>query len=78
LAICKEILAFNRGKFQSIPIASENNTVQLNYEMLNAHSREEKNALKEELDKDLNMLLNHSEQLKRDAESAKSVNELLS
>jgi len=30
LAICKEILAFDRGKFKTVPFASENNTVELN------------------------------------------------
>jgi len=77
LALCKEILAFNRGKYKSIPFASENNTVELNYEMFDSQAREEKSALREELENDLDILLNHTKILERDANSAEFVNKAL-
>jgi len=78
LAVCKEILAFNRGKYKSIPFASENNTIELNYEMLDSQARESKKSLMEELNTDLDDLFNPAKILERDAQSAEFANKILS
>lgn len=78
LAICKEILSFNRGKYRSIPFASENNTIELNYEMLDSQAREEKRMLLEELTNDLEEILNPAKQLERKAQEAEYANKIKS
>lgn len=73
LAICKEILAFNRGKFKEIPFASENNMVQLNWDMLSSQAKEEQKQLKDLLREDLKDIMNNAELLKRDADALEQV-----
>lgn len=54
LAICKSILALNRGKFQTLPIPGESAT--LNHAELAAQAKEEMKNLKDELKKELEEL----------------------
>jgi hypothetical protein len=77
LSLCKEILGFNRGKFITIPFAGENNTAELDYKMFIEQATTEKEQLRVQLREDLDRILNHTELLKRDAESAKYLNEQL-
>lgn len=75
LAICKEMLANIRGKFQSLPIP--NGTVNLNAESLLAQAKEEKEILKKELMDTLNELT-YSKISELEASMAENVNRTLS
>jgi len=77
LSLCKEILGFNRGKFTSIPFADDNNMVALDYKQFVDQAATEKEQLRVQLREDLDRILNHTELLKRDAESAEYLNKSL-
>ena len=78
LSLCKEILGFNRGKFTNIPFANENGQLELNYATFIEQGAAEKEQLRVQLREDLDRILNHTEILKRDAESAEYLNKQLS
>ena len=69
LALCKEMLAQIRGKIQSIPIP--NGSVTLNAAELLNQSREEKTALKQELQTLLDQMV-YTEVAKQEAEAAEA------
>src|SRR5574344_53897 len=75
LAICKEILAYVRGKYQTVPIPDSQAT--LNQQDLLADARSEKENLLKELNDMLNVA-SRQEQLKLKAEEANSLKTVLS
>lgn len=75
LALCKEILAFNRGKFQQIPFASENNSVNLNYDLFASQGKEEQSQLREQLRGDLEKMMDVQAIAERDAATLRAQRE---